>query len=541
MRVCLYARYSTDNQSQNSIEDQLRAGRERAARESWSIAMVHSDEGISGATPVSLRSGGKALLADALADRFDVLIVEGLDRITRDLAEQERTVKRLEHRGIRIIGTADGYDTQAEGRKVMRIARGLVNELYLDDLRKKTHRGLQGQFERGLASGGRTYGYSSVPVEGGHRIVVDEEQAKHVRWIYEQVAAGATLRSIVYSLNARGVASPRGNGWAASALVGNAKMGDGLLNNEIYIGRLVWNRRQWLKDPETGKRLPVARPREEWLVREAPELRIIDQALWEKTRPHELKRADPTRGRPHATLFGGLLRCDTCGGPITAVNSSRYGCSAHKDKGPTSCKNSATWRRTDVDQRLLSELREDLLSPAALAEVQTAVKRLLAELDGGHERAQAAARRRGKELDAEIQRIVDAIVTVGASEALAARLRAAEMERKTLQATLEQAPVPLASAAEVASRYRQLVMNLKETLTGDPSTVSQARPVIAGLLGHVTLVRDADTGESWARMKNPAEQLLLEATGGTSLMMVARGGFGQERLVPILNSSTRRR
>lgn len=525
MRTCLYARYSTDNQSQNSIEDQLRACRERAAREGWTIAMVHADEGISGATPVALRAGGKALLADALADRFDILIVEGLDRITRDLAEQERTVKRLEHRGIRLIGTADGYDTQAAGRKVMRIARGLVNELYLDDLRKKTHRGLQGQFERGMAAGGRTYGYTSVPVEGGHRIVVDEEQAKHVRWIYEQVAAGVTLRSIVYTLNAQGVLSPRGNGWAASALVGNAKMGDGLLNNEIYIGRLVWNRRQWLKDPDTGKRLPVARPREEWLVRESPELRIIDQALWDQTRPNELKRGNPTRGRPHGTLFGGLLRCDACGGPITAINGSRYGCSAHKDKGPTACTSSATWRRTDVDQRLLAELREDLLSPEALAEVQTTVKRLLAELDGGQERAQAAARRRGVELDREIQRIVDAIVAVGASEALAARLRDAELERKTLQATLEQAPAPLASAGEIAARYRQLVMNLKETLSGDASTVSQARPVIAGLLGSVTLLRDADTGESWARMKNPAEQLLVAAAGGTSLMMVARARF----------------
>ncbi len=525
MRACLYARYSTDNQSQNSIADQLRAGRERVAREGWSIVASHSDEGISGATPVALRAGGKALLADALADRFDVLVVEGLDRITRDLAEQERTVKRLEHRGIRIIGTADGYDSQADGRKVMRIARGLVNELYLDDLRKKTHRGLSGQFERGFAAGGRTYGYKSVPEEGGHRILIDEEQAQHVRWIYEQVAAGSTLRSIVHDLNARGVRSPRGNGWAASALVGNAKMGDGLLNNEIYIGRVIWNRRQWLKDPETGKRLPVARPPEEWLVREAPELQIIDQGLWEQTRPQQLLRANPTRGRPHGTLFGGLLRCDTCDGPIIAINGTRYGCSAHKEKGPTACANAATWRRSDVDQRLLSELREDLLSPSALAEVQATVRRLLDEMDSGHERVQAAAKRRSVELDREIERIVDAIVTVGASEALANRLRAAELERKTLQATMQQAPQPLASTAEITARYRQLVMNLKETLSGDGHTVKEARPIIAGLLGTVTLVRDAGTGESWARMKNPAEQLLLEATGGKSLMMVARARF----------------
>ncbi len=174
-------------------------------------------------------------------------------------------------------------------------------------------------------------------------------------------------------------------------------------------------------------------------------LRLEHQALlhldavlvWDTTRPNELKRGNPTRGRPHGTLFGGLLRCDACGGPITTINGSRHGCSTHKDKGPTACSSSATWRRSDVDQRLLAELREDLLSPEALAEAQITVKHLLAELDGGQERAQAAARRRGVELDREIQRIVDAIVAVGASEALAARLRDAELERKTLQATLE--------------------------------------------------------------------------------------------------------
>ena len=524
MRVCLYARYSTDHQSQNSIADQLRVGRERAAREGWSIVGVHADEGISGATPVALRAGGKALLADALADRFDVLIVEGLDRITRDLAEQERTVKRLEHRGIRIIGTADGYDTQADGRKVLRIARGLVNELYLDDLRKKTHRGLLGQFERGFCAGGRTYGYTSVAESGGHRVVIDEDKARHVRWIFEQVAAGATLRSIVYTLNAKGVPSPRGNGWAASALVGSARMGDGLLNNEIYIGRVIWNRRQWLKDPDTGKRTPVHRPRSEWLVREAPELRIIDQALWEQTRPRQLVYTNPARGRPHATLFGGLLRCDTCGGPIIAINTRRYGCAAHKDKGPSACASTSTWLRQDVDQRLLAELREDLLSPSALAEVQAKVRALLAELKSGQERAQADARRRIAELETEIKRVVDAIVAVGASEALASRLRAAEMEHKTLQAALQQPIEPQADTAEIAARYRRLVMNLQETLSGR-SAVAEARPVIAGLLGGaITLLRD-DVGNGWARMKNPAEQLLAAAVGGESLKMVAREGF----------------
>ncbi|WP_225782776.1 recombinase family protein [Xenophilus sp. Marseille-Q4582] len=523
MRVCLYARFSTDNQNQNSIEDQLRAGRERAAREGWPIVAAHSDEGISGSTPVTLRPGGKALMADVLAERFDVLLVEGLDRITRDLAEQEAVVKRMEHRGIRIIGTADSYDSQASGRKVMRIARGLVNELFLDDLRKKTHRGLQGQFERGMAAGGRTYGYSSETVPGGRRIVIDEAQAQHVRWIFEQVAAGATLRSIVYELNARGVPSPRGAGWAASALVGSPAMGDGLLNNEIYIGRVVWNRRQWLKDPDTGKRQAVPRPRAEWVVREQPDLRIITNELWDQTRPVQRKKWSGN-GRPTTTLFGGLLRCETCGGPVIAVSALRYGCSAHKDKGPTACANSSTWTRKDVDYRLLAELREDLLSPSALAEVEEVVRRLLTEMDSGHEQARAAAVRRAAELDKEIERIVQAIVAVGSSDALADRLRAAELEKKTLQAARAAEPPPIASAGAIMAKYRKLVLNLRETLVASETSVGKARAALADLLGEITLSRD-ENGESWAKLKDPASQLLVAAANAGSLGVVARARF----------------
>jgi len=75
MRAVLYARYSTDRQRETSIDDQLRAARERAHREGWEIVAQHADEGISGSVPVALRPGGKALLAAALAGRFEVLIV----------------------------------------------------------------------------------------------------------------------------------------------------------------------------------------------------------------------------------------------------------------------------------------------------------------------------------------------------------------------------------------------------------------------------------------------------------------------------------
>jgi site-specific DNA recombinase len=167
LRACFYARYSSDQQRETSIVDQLRAARARAEREGWVVVAQHEDQELSGSVPVALRPGGKALIADALASRFDVLVLEGLDRLAREVGDQEQLVKRLEYRGIRIVGTADGYDSLMPGRKVMRVARGLVNELHLDDLREKTHRGLAGQFDRGYHVGGVTFGYRSQATADG--------------------------------------------------------------------------------------------------------------------------------------------------------------------------------------------------------------------------------------------------------------------------------------------------------------------------------------------------------------------------------------
>lgn len=198
MRVAIYARFSCDKQSEASTEDQIRLCRARANHLVAEVVCVHADDGISGSIPVGDRPGGRALLADFLGDRFDTLIVEGLDRLSRDLVESERIVRRLEHRGVRIIGCADGYDSELAGRKVMRQVRSLVNELYLDDLRHKTHRGLAGRVDRGFHGGGKSFGYRSVPIDGGHKLQVDAEQARWVTWIFEQYAHGWSVQAIAY-------------------------------------------------------------------------------------------------------------------------------------------------------------------------------------------------------------------------------------------------------------------------------------------------------------------------------------------------------
>lgn len=353
-----------------------------------------------------------------------MVIVEGLDRLSGELGEAETIVKRPEHRGVRIIGTADGYDTEARGRKVMRIARGLVNELYLDDLREKTPRGLAGQVERGFHAGGRSYGYTSAIAEDGRggRMVIDDREAAVVRWVFEQFADGHSTRHIAHQLNARGTPSARGGTWAVSALQGSTGKGLGMLNNELHIGPVIWNRRQWLKDPETGARRYVERPQTEWQTREAPELRIVSAELWQRVQ--DRARRGPARGTRTGkgavprTLFAGVLRCHACGAAFTAINPKCYGCSAHRDRGAAVCSSAVTISRAVMDKRLLAEVREDLLSPEALAQLQREVTAALDDMQRQTAGEDAAAPRQLKALEGEIGRLVEAIAAMGISPAL---------------------------------------------------------------------------------------------------------------------------
>src|SRR5690606_3887343 len=269
VHVAAYARYSSDAQREASLEDQLRNCRQYAARMGWPEPVVYTDAAVSGAR--NDRPGYLRLLADA--PRFDVILVDDLTRLSRDSVEATKATRRLTFAGVRVIGVSDGLDTGRKGHKAEVGLRGLMGELYLDDLREKTHRGLMCRALDGASAGGLPYGYR-VSATGQREI--REDQAEIVRPIYAEYLAGRSPREIVAGLNRDRVPSPRGRTWAASAVAGDVRRGIGILANPIYAGRQVWNRSRWVKHPDTGRRVRQERPQSEWVVTEHPELAIVD-------------------------------------------------------------------------------------------------------------------------------------------------------------------------------------------------------------------------------------------------------------------------
>ena len=105
-----------------------------------------------------------------------------------------------------------------------------------------------------------------------------------MRRIFHEYIKGRSPKRIASDLNRDGIACPSGGAWGASTIYGSRKRGTGILNNELYLGKLVWNRQRFIKDPETGKRQARPNPPEAWITEEVPDLRIIDDALWQRVK-----------------------------------------------------------------------------------------------------------------------------------------------------------------------------------------------------------------------------------------------------------------
>ena len=373
MHAALYARYSSDRQKPCSIDDQVRLCEARVERERGRVVTTYHDAAQSG-FGVAHRAGYQALLADArqTPPPFDTIIVEHTDRLTRDNVELQRLCRWLRLKGIRLISVSNGIDTGQPGSKIPLMMSGFVSELFLDDLAAKTHRGLSGRVARGLSAGGRCFGFRAVP----RGFEIEAREAGVVRRIFDAYANGRSLKAIAHKLNAEGVPSPTGRGWGATTL----RL---MLRNERYRGVLVWNRTQFVKDPDSGRRRAVPRPAAEWVRQPCPELRILEEDRWLAVqRRLAFVREAFGSGRPHGrasvayspTLLSGALACGPCGAAMigqavtrkTGATLSRYAyyrCGTAAAKGSAVCSHGVGYRQDRLEAAILSEFRRAMTPP----------------------------------------------------------------------------------------------------------------------------------------------------------------------------------
>lgn len=290
-RVVLYARYSTDQQNPSSIETQLDLGNSFIAQRGWELCGSYVDAGISGAS-FDTRPGLQAALTGARQGAYDVLLCLTLDRLSRDLEHSARVLKLLQFHEVE-LWTVHGSSAVSSMELGL---RAVLNNEMLEQARYRTREGMKTVAKKGRVPGGICFGYSVKKMMGddGNPIrglrEINTEEAAIIVWIFKQYAKGISPDAIAEILNAQGLPGPRGRSWRGTAIRGHRRRGTGILNNEMYIGRIVFNKLAYRKNPVSERRVSRLNSPEHHVVQEVPSLRIVEDLLWKKVKRRQAKR-----------------------------------------------------------------------------------------------------------------------------------------------------------------------------------------------------------------------------------------------------------
>ncbi len=468
-RAASYTRYSSDRQNEASNEDQDVLNRRYAAKAKLAVIATYSDAATSGASTLD-RFGWLRLMADARRGLFEVIVVESISRAFRDQADYHAARKLLTFREIEIhtiagpLGALEGSIT------------AMMSERQLVDLAQMVHRGQEGAVRRGQHVGPPAFGYKLLPpAEIGKPAVlaIDDTQAAIVRRIFRDYADGASPRAIAVALNDDGIASPRGKHWNASTLHGSRKRQNGILQNALYDGRMIWNRQRFLKNPETNTRVSRLNPQSEWVTADAPELRIVDRALWKAVQARREARAG--NGSHHTAprhLLSGLIKCGACGASYTVAGTDKRGkylrCAGYAEG--RGCGNHTTLSLAKTERRVIESIQRELGTPDLIAEyVREFHKAMTAQRRTEDVRRQGLARELSQ-VEVAIGRIIASIEDGLPARPLANRLSALETKKADIESALAAMPAePVHLHPKAADLYRRKIKDLATALKALPA------------------------------------------------------------------------
>lgn len=320
----IYARYSSHNQRDVSIEQQIEACRKHAAELGLTITDTYEDRAISGRT--DNRPAFQRMMRDAEDGKFQYVLAWKSNRMGRNMMQAMVNESRLMDCGVKVFYAEEDFDDSAAGRFALRSMMN-VNQFYSDNLAEDVRRGLMDNASKCMANGRQPLGYKRG--EDG-KVVVDEPAAAIVREIYTRIASGEMFMDIARDLNRRGIKTQSGSEWNKSSF----KV---LCRNERYRGIYIYG------DTRIEGGIPP----------------IVDDVLWYKVQ--EVLKVKKSKNRHHCPsdedyLLTGKLRCGKCGGYMIGMSGrSKTGDVHHY----YACQNRRVGHTCDK-----KNIRRDVIEPA---------------------------------------------------------------------------------------------------------------------------------------------------------------------------------
>lgn len=290
MRVALYTRVSTERQSIEgySLEAQHDQLISYINVNSMQLFKVYTDPGVSAKD--LKRSGVQEMIRDLNSGMFDAVIVHKLDRLTRNISDLYNLVELFNDKNVQLISLSENIDTSNPMGRMFVFLLGIFAQMFRENLGEEVTKGMRKRAENGLHSVTvNLYGYERG--ESGE-LLIKEEEAKWVRYIFEMYVSGIGSATIAKNLNAMGIRQNKGAKW-------DPRKALNVINNKHYIGLVHWKS---TKDSESTVRKGIHEP-------------IVSNELFERAQILLSRRNEGLRSRnSYEYVFGGIVRCGICGG-----------------------------------------------------------------------------------------------------------------------------------------------------------------------------------------------------------------------------------
>lgn len=358
MNIAAYCRVSTDKSDQlNSLETQKEFFLEYTKRTGDNLIKLYADEGISG-TKIKNRKEFQRMLADAEKGLFDMVVVKDISRFARNTVDLLQSVRKLKSLGIETQFLTANMTSMGNSEFVLTIFGALAQEESANTS-KRIKFGKKMNAEKGRVPN-IVFGYDKT-IGDYFNLSINENEAMAIRqifqWYTEEGYGGSKIANM---LNERGIKTKRGNSWSQNSVCR-------ILTNEIYTGKII-NGKEEIADFLTGQR--KEKDESEWFVTIRPELRIIEDEVFDKAQDILKGRHDSFKitheRQSNKYLFSTLIKCKECGWSFRRTVRQykntyvRWVCSGHNGKGADSCPNAVTVDEEELIQTLQEYFQEIL-------------------------------------------------------------------------------------------------------------------------------------------------------------------------------------
>lgn len=358
MNIAAYCRVSTDKSDQlNSLETQKEFFLEYTKRTGDNLIKLYADEGISG-TKIKNRKEFQRMLADAEKGLFDMVVVKDISRFARNTVDLLQSVRKLKSLGIETQFLTANMTSMGNSEFVLTIFGALAQEESANTS-KRIKFGKKMNAEKGRVPN-IVFGYDKT-IGDYFNLSINENEAMAIRqifqWYTEEGYGGSKIANM---LNERGIKTKRGNNWSQNSVCR-------ILTNEIYTGKII-NGKEEIADFLTGQR--KEKDESEWFVTIRPELRIIEDEVFDKAQDILKGRHDSFKitheRQSNKYLFSTLIKCKECGWSFRRTVRQykntyvRWVCSGHNGKGADSCPNAVTVDEEELIQALQEYFQEIL-------------------------------------------------------------------------------------------------------------------------------------------------------------------------------------